>query len=61
MIIFLAGAESAKHQEALLRAGGPSLQTFYAQRAIHEILKMKEQLDHEHEADLPVRTNSRTQ
>jgi hypothetical protein len=47
VIIFLAGAESSKYQEALLRGRAPSLQTFYAQRAIHEILNMKESMDSE--------------
>lgn len=60
MIIFLAGAESARYQEALLRGGAPSLQTFYAQRSIREILNMKEQLDHGQD-DLPVRPDPRAQ
>lgn len=62
MVIFCAGAESAKYQEALLRAGGQSLQTFFAQRSIHEILKMKESIYVEEvRNDLPVRTDPRTQ
>lgn len=59
MIIFLAGAESSKYQQALLESGEPSLQTFYAQHSIHKLIRMKAELKEEKETQCPKRSSDK--